>query len=34
MAMAQTAAPPPAAEPEAPPQARYQAGDRMAIGGW
>jgi hypothetical protein len=32
MAMAQTAAP--AAEPEASPQPRYQAGDRMAIGGW
>jgi hypothetical protein len=32
MAMAQTATP--AAEPEASPQPRYQARDRMAIGGW
>jgi hypothetical protein len=32
MAMAQTAAPPPAVEPEASP--RYQPRDRMAIGGW
>jgi hypothetical protein len=33
MAMAQTA-PPPAVEPEASPQPRYQSPDRTAIGGW
>jgi hypothetical protein len=32
MAMAQTEAP--AAEPEAPPQPRYQIRDRMAVGSW
>lgn len=34
MAMAQTAAPPPAAASEAPPEPRYQSRDRMAVGGW
>jgi hypothetical protein len=34
MAMAQAAEPPPAAEPEARPQPRYQVRDRLATGGW